>query len=57
MNIGGAGTLIASLASLITFSEYKVLYPHETKKYLALFTAVNVAFLLILTVAAKLFRA
>ena len=57
VNIGGAGTLIASLASLITFSEYKVLYPHETKKYLALFTAVNVAFLLILTVAAKLFWA
>ena len=34
VNIGGTGTLIASLASLITFSEFKVLYPKETKKYI-----------------------
>ncbi len=54
VNIGGAGTLIASLASLITFSEFKVLYPGQTKKYLLIFTVMNVAFLLILTVAAKL---
>ena len=55
VNIGGTGTLIASLASLITFSEFKLLHPEQTKKYLAIFTVANVAFLVILTVAAKLF--
>lgn len=55
VNIGGTGTLIASLASLITFSEFRILYPEKTKKYLFLFTAANVAFLVIMTVAAKLF--
>jgi hypothetical protein len=54
-NIGGTGTLIASLASLITFSEFKLLHPEQTKKYLVIFTAMNIAFLVILTVAAKLF--
>ena len=55
VNIGGTGTLIASLASLITFSEFKILHPEQTKKYIGIFTAANVAFLLILTLAAKLF--
>lgn len=55
VNIGGTGTLIASLASLITFSEFKVLYPSQTKKYLCIFTAANVIFLVVLTAAAKLF--
>lgn len=55
VNIGGTGTLIASLASLITFSEYRVLYPGHTKRYLFLFTLINFLFLGIMTVAAKLF--
>ncbi len=55
VNIGGTGTLIASLASLITFSEFKLLHPEQTKKYLFLFTVLNAAFLIILTVATKLF--
>ncbi len=55
VNIGGTGTLIASLASLITFSEFRILYPAQTKRYFWLFTAVNVAFLLLMTLAAKLF--
>ena len=55
VNIGGTGTLIASLASLITFNEFKVLYPDKTKKYIKTFTLLNLAFLVILTVAAKLF--
>jgi Na+/H+ antiporter NhaD/arsenite permease-like protein len=55
VNIGGTGTLIASLASLITFNEFKVLYPNKTKKYIKIFTILNLAFLVILTVAAKLF--
>ncbi len=54
VNIGGTGTLIASLASLITFNEFKILYPDKTKKYLGIFAAANVAFLVVLTVAAKL---
>ena len=55
VNIGGTGTLIASLASLITFSEFKLLHPEQTKKYLLLFTVINVIFLIIMTAAAKLF--
>lgn len=52
VNIGGTGTLIASLASLITFSEFRLLYPGHGKRYFLLFTAINAAFLLILTSAA-----
>ena len=55
VNIGGTGTLIASLASLITFSEFKLLYPKETKKYLKIFVVANAVFLAILTVSTKLF--
>ncbi len=55
VNIGSAGTLISSLASLITFSEYRVLYPGQTKRYLALFTVMNLIFLLVLTITTKLF--
>ena len=54
VNIGGTGTLIASLASLITFSEFKLLHPEETKKYLGLFAAINAIFLVIMILAAKL---
>lgn len=53
VNIGGTGTLIASLASLITFSEFKVLHPEQTKKYIILFSVVNAVFLIVMTVAAK----
>lgn len=55
VNIGGTGTLIASLASLITFSEFRVLYPGHSKKYLLMFTVINFAFLIIMTVCSKLF--
>ncbi|MBQ6878366.1 MAG: citrate transporter [Oscillospiraceae bacterium] len=55
VNIGGTGTLIASLASLITFSEFRILYPEQTKKYLLLFTGINAIFLVVMTAAAKLF--
>ena len=55
VNIGGTGTLIASLASLITFSEFKILYPNQTKKYILIFAAVNITFLVVLTAAAKIF--
>ena len=52
VNIGGTGTIIASLASLITFSEYRLLHPGDSKKYMLLFTVINFAFLAILTVVA-----
>ena len=49
VNIGGTGTLIASLASLITFREYVKNNPGKTKYYVALFSAFNFSFLIILT--------
>lgn len=55
VNIGGTGTLIASLASLITFSEHRILYPGHTKQYFWLFTLINFIFLIIMTLAAKFF--
>ena len=50
VNIGGAGTLIASLASLITFKEYSKQDPKHTIGYVVKFTLFNFAFLIILTV-------
>lgn len=54
VNIGGVGTLIASLASLITFREYVAHDPAHMGRYLGLFSAFNFAFLLILTVVMSL---
>lgn len=48
VNIGGAGTLIASLASLITFREYTKHYPEKTGKYIALFSVCNFGMLALL---------
>ncbi len=48
VNVGGVGTLISSLASLITFREYAKHNPGKTGKYIGLFSAFNFAFLLIL---------
>ena len=55
VNIGGAGTLIASLASLITFKEYTKQDPKHTLSYVLKFTAFNFAFLIILTVFCYIF--
>ena len=49
VNIGGVGTLISSLASLITFREYCKHNPGKTRYYIAIFSAFNFAFLIILT--------
>ncbi len=49
VNIGGCGTLIASLASLITFREYTKNNPGKTGSYILTFSAFNFAFLIILT--------
>lgn len=55
VNIGGAGTLIASLASLITFREYSKCAQNKTGKFLALFSAVNFALLIVLLAALQSF--
>ena len=57
VNIGGAGTLIASLASLITFREYAKHNPGKTGRYIKLFSLFNCAFLGILLVFMLVFNA
>ena len=49
VNIGGAGTLIASLASLITFKEYTKQDPEHVKEYVVKFSLFNFGFLITLT--------
>ena len=49
VNIGGVGTLIASLASLITFREYGKHNPGRTGYYIGMFSLFNFAFLFVLT--------
>lgn len=48
VNIGGVGTLIASLASLITFREFIKYNPKKVLMYIGMFTAFNFGFLMIL---------
>ncbi len=48
VNIGGVGTLISSLASLITFREYTKQNKGKAGYYMLLFSAFNFAFLIIL---------
>ncbi len=48
VNIGGCGTIISSLASLITFREYCDHNPGGSGKYLLVFSAFNFAFLAIM---------
>jgi len=56
VNIGGVGTLISSLASLITFREYTLHNPKKTMSYIAKFSAYNFSFLAILLVAMLVLR-
>ena len=49
VNVGGVGTLIASLASLITFREYTKNNPGKTGYYVKMFSAFNFGFLILLT--------
>lgn len=55
VNIGGAGTLIASLASLITFGEYNKHYPGSAKEYIWRFSLYNFSFVIVLTVFGLVF--
>ncbi|MCL2063387.1 MAG: SLC13 family permease [Candidatus Cloacimonetes bacterium] len=54
VNIGGVGTLIASLASLITFREYTKNNPGKTWYYLKMFSFYNFGFLIILFIICAL---
>ena len=49
VNLGGLGTLIASLASLISFKFFAAAYPQRKGRYLGKFTLWNLLFLAILT--------
>ncbi len=50
VNIGGVGSLISSLASLITLREYVKHNPGKTKYYIGMFSLINFSILIILTV-------
>ena len=55
VNLGGLGTLIASMASVISFKQYAALPGARKGRYLAVFTAVNVLFLAVLWGAELIF--
>ena len=48
VNIGGLGTPIASLASLITLNTYRRVQPGRTARYIGLFSLLNFSFLAVL---------
>ncbi len=48
VNIGGLGTPIASLASLITLNTFRRVQPGQTKKYIVKFLLLNFSFLAVL---------
>ncbi len=50
VNVGGLGTLIASLASLISFEQYGKMEGADKGKYLMVFTGINLLFLAVLCV-------
>lgn len=45
-NLGGLGTMIASMASLISYRFLIAAYPEEKRRYTMHFTVVNLGFLL-----------
>lgn len=47
-NLGGLGTLIASMASLISYKMIGREYPEQRKRYLRWFTLLNIGFLIVL---------
>lgn len=50
VNIGGTGTLVASLASLISFRAYSGMFPQKTGKYLLKFSIINFSILAVLVI-------
>ena len=53
-DIGGLGTLVASMASLISYGMYVRACPRQQAGYLKLFTQLNLAYLLVLVLIAWL---
>ena len=53
-NIGGLGTLIASMASLISYKQICSSYPKKKGRYFAFFTAANITFLAIMALTVKI---
>lgn len=53
-NLGGLGTLIASMASLISYKQVALVLPREKGRYFKLFTVWNVAFLAVLAALAAM---
>lgn len=49
-NLGGLGTLIASMASLISYKFFVAEFPEERKKYFLQFTLWNIIFLIMLII-------
>ncbi|WP_099468946.1 SLC13 family permease [Konateibacter massiliensis] len=56
LNIGGLGTLIASMASLISYRYYVNIQHSDTKRYIGVFTLTNVFFLVALLTAVPIVR-
>ena len=56
VNVGGLGTLIASMASLISYKAYTKEFREKSGKYLLVFTAVNVVFLIVLILTYVIIR-
>lgn len=56
VNIGGLGTLIASMASIISFKAYSNMPQSHPLRYIAVFTGMNVLFLLVLAGAVMLWN-
>ena len=52
VNVGGLGTLIASMASLISYKLFAKEYNHEKGRYFCYFTVANIIFLVILVILA-----
>lgn len=53
-NIGGLGTLIASMASLISYKQICRSHPHVKGRYFAYFTAANIVFLAVMALTVKI---
>ena len=54
VNIGGLGTLIASMASLISYKAFVNSYPRKKVRYFIVFTLINIAFLAVLCIVRTL---
>ena len=55
VNIGGLGTLIASMASLISFRFYGETEGADKRKYIGIFTALNLLFLGVMIITSRIF--